>query len=71
MDCHMPTMDGYEATRCIRKLEVGKQRLPIIAFTASAYDQDRIDCKDAGMDDFISKPVKIEKLREILKQWII
>mgnify|MGYP005843296055 FL=1 len=63
MDIHMPEMDGYEATRNIRKLEKGSERhIPIIALTASVMDSDKRACLNAGMDGFIPKPVDKEKL---------
>lgn len=70
MDCQMPEMDGFEATRAIRRREAaGGERLPIIAMTASATERDRLTCLEAGMDDFIAKPVMIEVLSEALARW--
>ena len=66
----MPEMDGYQATTAIRALEVRGRRTPIIAMTASALDGEMQKCLDAGMDAYISKPVKIDQLRELLAQWI-
>ena len=67
MDCNMPIMDGYTAARHIRKDEVAQRRhrTPIIAMTANASEADRQRCIGAGMDDFISKPVVIEALKEV------
>jgi len=66
MDCHMPVMDGYRATREIRHRGGASQHVPIIALTASALADDRQRCLEAGMDDFISKPVTLEDLKRIL-----
>jgi len=69
MDCHMPEMDGFEATRCIRELEqTGRlsRRLTIIALTANAIKGDRERCLEAGMDDYISKPFKADELIEVI-----
>jgi len=70
MDCQMPDMDGYEATRIIREKNItdcsNKKALPIIAMTANAMQGDKKKCIDAGMDDFITKPVKKEVLAKII-----
>ncbi|WP_299375291.1 response regulator, partial [uncultured Kiloniella sp.] len=71
MDCHMPEMDGFEATRKIRQLEDDRNTLPIIAFTANAMASDRQKCLDVGMDDFISKPVQINDLEKVLQKWVV
>ncbi len=69
MDCQMPGMDGFEATRQIRKKLAGRP-LPIIALTANAMTGDREACVSAGMDDFLSKPVRQEELRVCLARWL-
>jgi len=71
MDCQMPEMDGYDASRAIRKLpslEVN-QDIPIIAFTANAMSEDRDKCSEAGMDDYLTKPIDINELQIVLKRW--
>ena len=70
MDCHMPVMDGFDATRAIRARNGHSARIPIIAMTAGALDEDRERCFAAGMDDYISKPVDLAKLAEVLSRWV-
>lgn len=70
MDMQMPEMDGIQATRAIRQMDEIKQPL-ILAMTANVSEEDRKACIDAGMDDFISKPIKLEDLRETLRKWLL
>jgi CheY-like chemotaxis protein len=68
MDCHMPEMDGYEATKKIREIAKRNGRVRIVAMTANAMQGDRERCLEAGMDDYISKPVAIEQLKAALEK---
>jgi two-component system, chemotaxis family, sensor kinase Cph1 len=68
MDCQMPVMDGFEATRQVRKRESGR-RTPIIALTAGALQSDEELCIKSGMDAFVTKPVDLRKLTEVLARW--
>jgi CheY-like chemotaxis protein/HPt (histidine-containing phosphotransfer) domain-containing protein len=71
MDCQMPIMDGYEATRAIRQAEAGTIRhLPIIAVTAHDTEENRQRCLDVGMDDFLAKPLTREQLLVVLRRWL-
>ncbi|MBX3019333.1 MAG: response regulator [Bdellovibrionaceae bacterium] len=71
MDCQMPEMDGYETTRRIRKLNTLRvSRIPIIALTANALVGDRDRCLAAGMDDYVSKPFKTDRLLALIEEWL-
>ncbi|OQR30569.1 hybrid sensor histidine kinase/response regulator [Pseudomonas sp. Bc-h] len=69
MDCRLPVMDGYEATRRIRQLP-GLETLPIIALTANARHGDREICLQAGMNDYLAKPFKRTDLQQVLQRWL-
>ena len=69
MDCRLPIMDGYEATRRIRLLP-NQPHTPIIALTANALQGDRAACLAAGMDDYLAKPFKRVDLQRILQRWL-
>jgi CheY-like chemotaxis protein len=72
MDVQMPEMDGFEATRQIRRRELGGRRhLPIIAMTANAMDGDRERCMASGMDDYISKPINSQSLAETISRLVL
>jgi CheY-like chemotaxis protein len=67
MDCQMPIMDGYTATRVLRQQEF---KTPIVAMTANASAQDRAECISCGMNDFIAKPYQLHELSVILQRWL-
>lgn len=69
MDCQMPVMDGYNATRQIRDGEGWLANLPVVAMTASAIQGDREKCFDAGMSDYLAKPVDLAALEAMLVKW--
>ena len=73
MDCQMPEMDGFDATREIRKLDIktlNEQRLPVVAMTANVMSGDRERCLEVGMDDYIGKPVQRDYLEAVLRKWL-
>jgi CheY-like chemotaxis protein len=69
MDCQMPILDGYEATREIRALEAGQRRIPIVALTAHAMKDDDVKCLAAGMDHHLTKPLDREQLQACLDHY--
>ncbi|WP_426118908.1 response regulator [Pseudomonas sp. DSP3-2-2] len=69
MDCRLPVMDGYEATRRIRQIP-GLEQVPIIALTANALQGDRDACLQAGMNDYLAKPFKRTDLQQVLQRWL-
>ncbi|NOQ17184.1 MAG: response regulator [Methyloprofundus sp.] len=73
MDCQMPEMDGYEATRAIRAGKAGmrNQLIPIVATTANAMQGDREKCLQAGMNDYLAKPIEVGVLKETLRHWLV
>ncbi len=68
MDCQMPVMDGLESTKKIR--ELGHVEVPIIAMTANINFEDRQKCFDSGMNDFVSKPINLNGLKELMLKWL-
>jgi len=71
MDCQMPEMDGFEATAAVRQMEKSLgRRTPIIALTANAMQGDREHCLEAGMDDFVAKPIREADLRAVIARWL-
>lgn len=69
MDVQMPEMNGFEATGIIRQMEGGKKQTPIVAITARAMKEDQERCLEAGMDDYISKPIDPQRLLEVVQRW--
>ncbi len=70
MDCQMPVMDGYDATRAIRAMPGPASRIPIVAMTAAAVAEERDRCLEAGMDGFLAKPVDLALLSAMLTKWV-
>jgi CheY-like chemotaxis protein len=71
MDCHMPNVDGLEATRRIRHQEAPHVHTPVIALTANAEQEARERCLAAGMDDYLAKPVGLVELEAVLRRWVV
>jgi CheY-like chemotaxis protein/HPt (histidine-containing phosphotransfer) domain-containing protein len=71
MDCQMPEMDGFEATKKIRTMKQPCSLVPIVAMTAQAMEGDRARCLDAGMDDYLSKPIDRIELLTALRHWLV
>ncbi|MGH9614062.1 MAG: response regulator, partial [Bryobacteraceae bacterium] len=70
MDCNMPEMDGFAATQAIRRMQDANSRTPIIALTANALQGEHGRCVAAGMDDYLAKPIRTERLASMLKKWL-
>ena len=70
MDCHMPGLDGYEVTRCVRGTQGLNAGTPIVALSASAFAEDRERAMASGMNDFATKPIELEALRALLGRWV-
>lgn len=70
MDCQMPEMDGFQATREIRRRQNGVERTPVIALTTMSEDTDKKRCLAAGMDDYLHKPFDLNDLIKILDRWV-
>jgi len=70
MDCQMPLLNGFEATRQIRELSAHYRTVPVIALTANEVDGIDRKCRQAGMDEILSKPMQLLELRQLLARWI-
>jgi two-component system sensor histidine kinase/response regulator len=69
MDVQMPVMDGFQATQEIRRLGEDSSSIPIVAVTANAFQREREKCFSSGMDDYLTKPVDKDRLKEALRRW--
>jgi CheY-like chemotaxis protein len=70
MDCQMPELDGFEATRRIRRLAGSRANVPIVALTANAMQGDRERCLEVGMNDYVTKPVDVGRLSAVMSRWV-
>jgi len=70
MDCKMPVLDGYEATRRLRQMESEGAHTIVIGVTANAMDGDREQCLEAGMDDYLSKPFRLQEITDLIQKWL-
>jgi len=70
MDCQMPDLNGYEATAAIRRADGPNQSVPIVAMTADVVTADRQRSLDAGMSDYLSKPIELDELARVLRTWL-
>ena len=71
MDCQMPVMDGFEATQHIRDSQLPEADTPIVAVTANAMSGDEKLCLDAGMNDYLSKPINMDQVRVMVSKWLV
>ena len=71
MDIHMPIMNGIDATRAIRELAGPSARIPIVALTACALQEDEAECRQAGVDEFLTKPVNVPVLHQVLSRFLL
>jgi len=70
MEFQMPKMDGYQATREIRKWEGERKKIPIVAHSTLAFESDKIKCRERGKDDFLAKPITKSQILMMVKKWI-
>lgn len=70
MDCQMPIMDGFQASRSIRDTQGPNQEVPIVALTANVVCGINDECEDAGMNDVLNKPVQLNNMKEMLEKWL-